>query len=135
MVEIRIRCNDPCRSRGIGHCRSRPVYLGQPKSAELVVVRIAQLDSNAVAGSGMFFNSQGASISKADVNSLLGEWPEFGVTATTHTGATFNEVTGVQVKANTGEFGELDHPTKYSVLHGAPQAFEGGQVQVGSTTI
>jgi hypothetical protein len=91
--------------------------------------------SNAVAGSGMFFNSQGASISKADVNSLLGEWPEFGVTATTHTGATFNEVTGVQVKANTGEFGELDHPTKYSVLHGAPQAFEGGQVQVGSTTI
>ena len=88
-----------------------------------------------LSGTGRYFDSTGKPLSSSDANDLLGEWPAFGAQAVASPGATYKKAGSTVVQLNSGEFGELDHPTKYAILHGAPQAFEGGTVQVGSGAI
>jgi hypothetical protein len=90
------------------------------------------LRSEGVTGHGRYFNTAEEPISISDVNDLMGDWPQATALGKPSQGATFNRKTGLQLDANNGEFGELDHPTKYAILHGAPQSFEGGQHTVGS---
>lgn len=49
---------------------------------------------------------------------------------TAHQGAVFHE--GKETFTNAGEFGTLDHPTRYMGLHGAPQSYEGGDFGRGT---
>jgi hypothetical protein len=85
-----------------------------------------------VTGKGNFFNTAGDPVSLNDVNDAMGDWPTITALGKASQGATYNSATGEQLMPNTGEFGDLDHPSKYAILHGAPQSFEGGQHGVGT---
>jgi len=70
------------------------------------------------------FDSNGNTLDDGAARDRIGsDWPDLTNLQTPHDGAVY--VGGAEVRPNVGEFGELDHPTKYVQLHGAPQNYEG----------
>jgi hypothetical protein len=70
------------------------------------------------------FDSKGNTLDDGAARDRIGsDWPDLTNLQTPHDGSVWWGEKELQ--PNVGEFGELDHPTKYVQLHGAPQNYEG----------